>query len=333
VQLECIDGVLLSSGPITNRVDLSYEFMPVVPRLWPIDKLMLGCIAGMGMALLVVIRRVPGGVWWLALHLVAALAIAYAVRRGDQPAIGVFRHWYPLLYVPFLYKETALVINGLRRTDLDWMIARLDREIWKTYPTIWLERIQSPGLTEILQLVYGLFIPSVILVAFVYWHKKQYAKFRYYTFLIALTFLISCFGYLLLPVRGPRFFLSHLQHASLEGLWSFQLVRHLLDILEGDHYDCFPSAHVAAILVAWWECRLISLWFFGLFSLFSTALIFSTVYLRYHYTVDLLAGAATAWGVIAVAPGLYAWLQGGRPGASSSSADQSVEASVVEVHS
>jgi membrane-associated phospholipid phosphatase len=44
---------------------------------------------------------------------------------------------------------------------------------------------------------------------------------------------------------------------------------------------------------------------FRIYLAYTPALIFATVYLRYHYTVDLLAGVLTAAVLILTAPVLY----------------------------
>ena len=60
----------------------------------------------------------------------------------------------------------------------------------------------------------------------------RFAEFQYYAFLIALGFLTSYIGYILVPARGPRFLLKHLQHIPLQGLWLFQGMQNTLDRLE-----------------------------------------------------------------------------------------------------
>jgi membrane-associated phospholipid phosphatase len=69
----------------------------------------------------------------------------------------------------------------------------------------------------------------------------------------------------------------------------------------------FPSLHAGvsftSLYYAWKHCR----WFFPVLLFFVTGLIASTVYLRHHYVVDLIAGAFlvpwTAW----VTPRLDRW--------------------------
>jgi membrane-associated phospholipid phosphatase len=145
----------------------------------------------------------------------------------------------------------------------------------------------------------------ILLVAAWLWVRRRFEEFRYYAFLLALGFLVSYVGYFLVPVRGPWLLLDPQQGAPLSGLWSFQFFRDLLSRLEAAHYDCFPSGHTEMIILAWWSSRRISANLFGIFSVYMVCMVFSTVYLRYHYTVDIFAGAVLALALLGVAPYLH----------------------------
>jgi membrane-associated phospholipid phosphatase len=249
-------------------------------------------------------NRIPGALWLLLAHLAATLLLLYQIKRPN-PTSWVFRNWYPLPYVAACYKEMALFIPAVRGTDADQWLADLDFRIWHAHPTVWLERVYSPGLTELLQIVYTLFVPVVLLVAFLLWRRRRYADFQYYAFLIALGFLASYIGYLLVPARGPRFLLRNLQHSELQGMWLFHSMQTTLDRFESAHYDCFPSGHTELTILAWWSSRMLSKrWFLG-YLVYTLCIIFATVYLRYHYTVDLIAGIVLAGVLIVCAPPLY----------------------------
>jgi membrane-associated phospholipid phosphatase len=205
----------------------------------------------------------------------------------------------------------ALIIRAVRHTDADQGLADLDFRLWSANPTVWLERVHSPGLTEFLQIVYTLFVPAVLLVAFLLWKRGRSGEFQYYAFLIALGYLVSYIGYLIVPARGPRFLLKHLQHMPLQGLWLFQSMQTTLDRLESAHYDCFPSGHTELTILAWWSSRIVSKPLFLIYFAYTPLIIFATVYLRYHYTVDLIAGIAVATVLILFAPALYRKLSRG----------------------
>jgi membrane-associated phospholipid phosphatase len=187
----------------------------------------------------------------------------------------------------------------------------LDFRIWHVNPTVWLERIQSPLLTEFVQTAYTLFIPAVLLVGVVLWWKRLYPKFQYYAFLISLGFLASYVGYLIVPARGPRFLLRHLQHIPLQGLWLFKSMQATLDRMESAHYDCFPSGHTLLTILALWGSRLISKKAFRAYLGYTPLLIFATVYCRYHYTVDVLAGVGLGFVLILATPAIYKKLSQG----------------------
>jgi len=251
--------------------------------------------------------------WWSAIPGAAALAAAHvgAVAlllieiKAPNVTSWYFRCWYPLPYVGACYKEMAVFVPAIRHHDVDGWLAGVDFRFWGAHPTIWLERIYSPALTEYLQIVYTLFVPAVLLVAFVLWRQRRYAEFQYFAFLIALGFLASYVGYLLVPARGPRFLLKPLEHLPLQGLWLFKNMQHTLDRLESTAYDCFPSGHTELTILACWMSRLVSNRLFWVYFCYTLSIIFATVYLRYHYTVDLLAGAALAVALILVSPFCY----------------------------
>jgi membrane-associated phospholipid phosphatase len=277
---------------------------------WAVDKVVLAYMLLTGVLIAVCYRAVPYAAALLLAKVLGALLIALAVRFPHRLGL-LFHHWYPLPYVGACYKEMAILIPAIRRSDADRWLADLDYAFWGANPTVWLERIQSRSLTEVLQILYSLFVPAVLVIAFVLWHRRRYAEFRVYAFLIALGFLASYLGYFLVPARGPRFLLAHLQHTRLEGLWLFYGLQSGLDRLESAHYDCFPSGHTELTILAWWSSRVFSRRIFAAYFVYTLGIIFATVYLRYHYTIDLLAGMVLAAILIAAAPVLYRRLQKG----------------------
>lgn len=280
------------------------------PRgLWAVDKVILAYLAVIGVLIAAYWNRLPEAGPLLALHAVSAAVILLISKASGRGAL-VFRHWYPLPLVSVCYREMALLIPVVRSWRADQWLADWDVSIWHANPTVWLERIQTPGLTEFLQIVYTLFVPAVLLVPSLLWIRRRYSEFRYCAFLIALGFLASYVGYLFVPARGPRFLLDSLQHAPLQGAWLFHWMRNTLDQIESAHYDCFPSGHCELTILAWWLSRNISKRLFWAYSVYTACIIFATVYLRYHYTVDLLAGAIFATVLIIAAPMMYRRLSG-----------------------
>lgn len=272
---------------------------------WPVDKVILVYLVFSTVAVVWGWNNLTDAPALLAAHCAGAALILIEVRKPN-PTSWFFRHWYPLPYVSACYKEMALLIPALRHGSADRTLANLDHWVWGVNPTVWLERIQSPAATEYLQVIYTLFVPVVLVPAFILWLKRSYTGFQYFAFLIALGYLVSYVGYLLVPARGPRFLLAPLQHLPLRGLWLFQQMQGTLDRLESAHYDCFPSGHTELTILAWWSTRQFGRnWLFWLYFAYTLSIIFATVYLRYHYSVDVFAGILVAIILLATAPFLY----------------------------
>jgi membrane-associated phospholipid phosphatase len=271
---------------------------------WPVDKLILTYFAGTSVLIILFYSRIPEA-WWLLSIKAAAVVVLVLSWRSTSMASWLFRNWYPAVYVAACYKEMNYLIPAFRPHTADAALARIDFAVFKVNPTVWIERLHTTVLTEYLQFIYSMFIPAVLLVAYVLWRKRRLTEFRYYAFLISMGYLVSYVFYFLVPARGPRFLLSSLHHSHLQGLWTAEWFRNLLDGLEGVHYDCFPSGHVEQTLLAWWMSARLPKKFFVCFTIFTASQIFSTVYLRYHYVIDLVAGALLAALLIVITPRLY----------------------------
>jgi len=296
--------------------DVLVEPGVLAPTFWPVDKVCLWFLSGTTVLLALNWSQLPEAPWLLGVHVLSAMLIVLASRdknpsRQKNAAVWYFRNWYPLPLVSFCYKEMAILIPAVWGRSFDGLLADLDFAIWHANPTVWLERILTPWLTLSLQTIYTLFVPAVLFVPWLLWRKHRYAEFRYCAFLIALGYLVSYVGYLILPARGPRFLIEPLQHYPIDGGWLVEAMRSSLDKMESAHYDCFPSGHAELTIIAWWISRWISPRLGYVYLVYTLCIIFATVYLRYHYTVDLFAAVAVAAVLLAKAPAMYRRLSGG----------------------
>lgn len=269
--------------------------------LWPVDWLILSYLLAICLLIGGFRQQIDfAGPLLLAHFAAAGLIILYALWP-DTPGAFYFRHVYPLPYVLACYRVMAMLIRSVREARFDAMLTAWDQALWRVPPTVWLERVQSPLLTEILQIIYSLFVPVVLAVAIILW-VRQREDVRSYAFLLTLGFLVSYALYFVVPARGPRIFLDGLQTQPLTGLWLFAPLRKGLDLLESPHYDCFPSGHVEITILAWWTARRISNRLSAIYLGYVVLTVLATVYLRYHYSVDLLAGVFVAALVLVAAP-------------------------------
>jgi membrane-associated phospholipid phosphatase len=174
-------------------------------------------------------------------------------------------------------------------------------------PTLWLQTITVPWLTELMTFAYALFFvfPLVVLVRL---HVRgDVLAFREVTLAFTLCFYFGLVGYLTVPAIGPRFVVSY--DVPLAGYVLTDAAAAAWNTIEKVETDCFPSLHTAVStisLVYLWRLRA---WSHGTLLLAVCApwivlLWASTLYLRYHWSVDVLAGFGLAAVCVGLAPAL-----------------------------
>jgi membrane-associated phospholipid phosphatase len=234
-----------------------------------------------------------------------ALVLLYSGLILVQALLFLFRekgeliHWtyhliFPTISILAIFDSLEYLVHAINPRDIDPLLIRLDYLLFGGHPTVMMERIMAPLLTDALQVAYSSYYFLAVTLGAVLLIRKDEKAFDHSLFLIMFCFYLSYVGYLLFPALGPRFTMNHLQTTDLQGFFITRPVQELLNRLEGIKRDAFPSGHTGialTVLYLSWkhEKRL-----FRIFLPFVAALIFSTVYLRYHYVVDVLAGFALA---------------------------------------
>ncbi len=202
--------------------------------------------------------------------------------------------WYHYFLLPLFFAALHYLIPAIHPVSMDEVLIKIDFFLFGCHPTVWFEKFYSPLLTEILLLSYLVyyFMPLLILIPF--YSRGEIEKFDRFSSFILLTFYCFFLGYVLFPALGPRYYLAHLHRISLEGENIYHAICSLLNGLENIQWDAFPSGHVLITIVFLYITRkYFPLMFYFMFPI-AILLIISTVYLRYHYVIDDLAGIILA---------------------------------------
>jgi membrane-associated phospholipid phosphatase len=218
---------------------------------------------------------------------------------------------FPTICVLAIFDSLGSLVHYVNPEDIDPALIRLDYLIFQGHPTVMLERFMNPLLTDLLQLAYSTyyFIPIIFGVTLLL--NNQRKEFDRTLFLILFCFYLSYLGYILMPAIGPRFTIDHLQTAKLRGLFVAEPIQRFLNQIEGIKRDAFPSGHTAIALVVLYLAYRFKRGLFWVFLPVVTALIFSTVYCRYHYVIDVIAGFGLALLSILAGEIIYErWLKG-----------------------
>ena len=230
---------------------------------------------------------------------VVAVALLCKNRPQSKNLIHV-RNWYPMIFSFVAYKELSFLIPLINPNDIDSFLMYLDYRIFGVYPTVWMERILHPFITELLQLAYcSLYFLPLFLGIAIYKTGDRRTFFLVY-FATIFSFLFSYIGYILFPALGPRFSAHHLQTKTLVGFIFTIPIRDILNGIESIMWDAFPSGHTMIPLVILYYSWVYKRSLFYIYVPIVALTIFSTVYLRYHHVVDVLAGALLSIVVIVI---------------------------------
>ncbi len=296
-------------------------------RLYAADLLTVGAALALGVVAIMGSSRIPH---WPSVVLTGAVIIAglpmlaWCRAHTESPVLAFLHDWSmaPLIYV--IYLLVAMINQPLQAGRLcdAWLIAA-DRWLCGTDPTVWIGRFANPALTEILQLAYALFYGLLLAVGAEFFLKGDDRRFRQWGFMCGCGFYLSYIGYLLVPAVGPRFTLHDFSalDRELPGLWLTPWLRAFVNVggmvptgvsnemaTAFANRDVFPSGHTMMTLVAmiWcWRERLRVRW---LVSAIGVLLLVATVYLRYHYVVDVAAGAVAALFFVVAGPRFHRWV-------------------------
>ena len=283
-------------------------------RINPIQWLTLLFLIGLILLVLFFRDQIPlwrSLLWRYALCAGVLLVLKWCSDREVGGRVGKFiNDFSPILYIILIYQSLGDLIQYLH-PDIDPQLIRIDFLLFGVHPTVWMERWIVPWLTGVLSVAYlSYFFMPARLVHTLYL-KNPRRDFDLTVFVLLLVWYLSFLGYILFPAIGPRYTLAHLQSVSLDGSFIGDFVSHLIDLVEHNQRDCMPSGHVAIVLIVLSLSYRYARLLFYLFCPMVGALILSTVYLRYHYVIDLFAGAALAAGCSLIGPRLYRWWEGG----------------------
>lgn len=237
------------------------------------------------------------------LMIIFVFVVAYQHYQGNNSFWKNLHLWYlaPMIFITF--KQLYFMVHPINPRDYDDILIKIDRWLLGVDPTHFLQKFSNPLLTEILQIVYTSFYLLPIIVGIDLIKNKRYEEFEFSAFLIVYGFFLSYLGYFSFPAVGPRFTLHNFFDIDKElpGLFLTQYLREFVNIGESIprgtinphelvQRDVFPSGHTQMTLLTMYATVKFNTKTKYFIIPIGLLLIFSTVYLRYHYVIDVIAG-------------------------------------------
>ena len=254
----------------------------------------------LGLAVITAVERPEGTLLRFSIFLAIASATLLLSRGPVQGATGLIRDSLPTVNVLAIFLLLEPIIEATVPWRLDTTLAALDDRYAARLVEVWRGVFGRPdGFTDAIYLAYCSYYFLPFVVASIAWRHGQYA-FERVMLTLLLGFYSTFIGYLLLPAAGPRLPIG-IEAQVLGGGITSDAVRAFLRTAELTTFDAFPSGHTSlAVLSAVCGSRLVSRNATILLWLWAAAVVFSTVYIRVHYAIDVFAGFALAVLVLGV---------------------------------
>jgi hypothetical protein len=256
----------------------------------------------------------------LAVERMAALLMflvtTLVVVRG-----GILRHPFftPLLYRLAIYGTVQLsyfFLAGLlplvNSSTLDTELYQLDLALLGAEPAMAMDAIVNPFTTEWFAFFYyGYFFVLALHVVPILMFARHARLVAEFAMGMLLVFCLGHIGYMLVPGFGPyRAMADQFQHVLPSGMW-MDLVN-VTVASGGAQMDIFPSLHTAGpSFIAMFSYRhrdkLPFRYSWPLVAFFAVNIIIATMFLRWHYVIDVVAGLLLAWGALALGVRIARW--------------------------
>jgi len=220
----------------------------------------------------------------VALSLYAS--VTFACRSRTDSLNQRIRLLASYAFVVWFYCAVARITPALGTVLRDRPLLAIDEAMFGHTPAIFCERTATPRLTDIMSLcymTYHVYLPIAVAHAVL---RLNTASRRLSAYLFT-GFAIGFAGYLLVPAIGPALAYPELFRDPLEGGTPARLIAKVVTA-GSSRYDTFPSLHVLITCILldhdWREVRRR----FWIMVAPALGLVVSTIYLRYHYGVDVI---------------------------------------------
>jgi membrane-associated phospholipid phosphatase len=254
---------------------------------------------------------IPTVTLWLNLTIIAGyLLLAYADSLRRQRLLGVVRDWYPALLLLLAYREMGWLAPATHSFELERTWVQWDKYFLNGLGVKAMIEAAGPVVPSLLELSYTLVYSTPIIalsVLYAYGRRERVDRFLF-PFAVSVLCAYALFPYF--PSEPPRTvfpgedfpaYMTVFRRFNWSMLGSY-----------GIHTSVFPSAHVSGAFSAAFTLRHVfpeKKWPWRLLLVLAVLIATATVYGRYHYLADAVAGLTIAVGVYGVTLATNFWMR------------------------
>jgi hypothetical protein len=274
-----------------------------------LSALILALVFGRGQGRLACIERVSVD---LAVLLAVLAIVRLPLLRWGSVASSLLYRFTLVGVVQASFFQRREILPAVSPWADDARIYAFDVRVFGFEPSVALDRFVSPTTTEWFAFFYFLYflILTVHVLPMLFGaHNAQ--VLGQFAVGILLVFTTAHLLYMVVPGWGPYWYLGGTFHNELHGGTFWALVREAVDA-GGAQKDIFPSLHTAGpTFLAIFSFRHRKLlpykYTWPVIGFFATQIIIATLFLRWHYLVDVLAGLVLASSAAVIGDHIADW--------------------------
>lgn len=274
------------------RQIISSDFSGIAANFTLFEWVTLGYLAWIEAILILFHKNVSQPLRYAVIHLAIGLfmmVLVWGAAVSRNSALRFARHWYPLPLYIFFFEELQGLVHIIFPGWFDRWLIQFDFNLTAVHPAVWLAQFANPFLNDAMQFAYmTYFIFLITLPAILYFEKDFTAFWTVMTATAIAHYSVYAIA-ILFPIESPYFSLASLHSAPLAG-GPFTKTIEFIEYYGRVHGAAFPSAHVAGSMVAILAARRYKPWLYWICLPFFVAMCVATVYGRYHYVADVIAG-------------------------------------------
>jgi membrane-associated phospholipid phosphatase len=231
--------------------------------------------------------------------------IVWMDKRFPGKIISFIWSMYPLLLLAYFYDETDSM-NNVLGANHDALVAGMEEKIFgyqpcfmfsRTFPQEWFSHLMFFSYFS-----YFLLLIGVIVYQYFFFPER----FPRSVFMLMSCFFFFCLVYILLPVAGPPHYFRWPIN-EVHGKDLFERIVMLIQDIGERPTGAFPSSHVGLTLISLYFVWQTSRKGFMVVLPMGILIILSTVYIKAHYAVDVIAGILYAPFTYLISTQIYRW--------------------------
>ena len=211
------------------------------------------------------------------------------------------REVLPFIFVIAVYTNLHDTIGFVNSHDIHDYLIKIDEWIFGIEPVLYFQRFYNKYLTDFFSLFYMNYFYVAVSVVLYLLIKKDKKHLREVLLGTILMYYIGYFLYILFPAAPPRLVLHDKFTRDLTG-GVITHIQNKIIIDMASSRGSFPSLHCGVSLLSLIYSYKYARKLFYFLILPVIILVIATIYLRHHYTVDIIAGFILAIIVYKITP-------------------------------